>query len=250
MSEKKISLVTGANRGLGFETARELAEAGVLVVIGARKFTDAEQAAAKLKARGFDVEGVELDVTSDAQRRAVLDYLQTRHGRLDILVNNAGATLETNVSEAGPHNTVLEVETDTIRKTFEINFFGALDLTRQLLPLLQRSGAGRIVNVSSVLGSLQAHADPAQPFVREYKSSAYGSSKTLVNAFTIYLAHALRDTNIKVNSAHPGWVKTELGGSAATLDVSEGGKTSAQLALLDEEGPTGGFHHLGNPVPW
>ena len=250
MTDKQVALITGANRGLGFETAREIAEAGVSVVIGARKLSDAQTAAAGLTGKGLTADGIALDITSADQRQAAFDYFQSKYGRLDILVNNAGATLETNVSESGPHNTFLEVETDTIRKTFDIKFFGALDLTRLLLPLLRKSAAGRIVNVSSVLGSLQAHADPAQPLVRDYKSFAYGSSQTLVNAFTIYLAHALQNTSIKVNSAHPGWVKTELGGSAATLEVSEGGKTSAQLALLQQDGPNGGFYHMGDPVPW
>jgi len=250
MSEDKIALVTGANRGLGFETAREIAEAGVRVVIAARELGAAERAVADLRGRNLKTDAIQLDVTSAADRQAAFEYFEQTYGHLDILVNNAGATLETNVSEAGPHNTVLDVEADTIRKTLEINFFGAFDLTRMLLPLLRKSSGGRIVNVSSVLGSLQAHADPAQPLVREYKSFAYGASKTLLNAFTIYLAHALRDTTIKVNSAHPGWVKTELGGAAATLEISEGGRTSAQLALLEESGPTGGFYHLGDPVPW
>jgi NAD(P)-dependent dehydrogenase (short-subunit alcohol dehydrogenase family) len=246
----KVAFISGANRGLGFETARELGEAGVQVVIGARDQASGDKAAAELRSKGFQVDAFKIDVTSPADQRALYESLDRRFGRLDILVNNAGVILEDNVPNAGPHNTVLQVSTDTVRQTFETNFFGAFELTRTLLPLLEKSPAARIVNVSSILGSLTVHSDPGQLAVYDYKSFAYGTSKTLVNSFTVYLAHALKHTSIKVNSAHPGWVKTELGGSAAPLELSEGGKTSAQLSLLDESGPSGGFFHLGEKVPW
>jgi NAD(P)-dependent dehydrogenase (short-subunit alcohol dehydrogenase family) len=122
-------------------------------------------------------------------------------------------------------------------------------LTTTLLPLIRKSPAGRIVNLSSVLGSLALHADPKSP-IYDKKNFAYDASKTALNAYTVHLAQALRDTPIKVNSAHPGWVKTEMGGENAPMELSEGGKTSAQLATLGADGPSGGFFHMGQPLPW
>jgi NAD(P)-dependent dehydrogenase (short-subunit alcohol dehydrogenase family) len=138
---------------------------------------------------------------------------------------------------------------DVIHRTFETNFFAPVALTRVLLPLLKRSDAGRIVNMSSILGSQTLHADPASP-IYDFKSLSYDSSKAALNSFTIHLAHELKDTKIKVNSAHPGWVKTDMGTDAAPMQIPEGGKTGVELALLDENGPTGGFFHLGQRLPW
>ena len=118
-----------------------------------------------------------------------------------------------------------------------------------LLPLIRKAPSGRIVNLSSILGSLTLHSDPSSD-IYDKKSFAYDASKTALNAFTVHLAQALRGTPIKVNSAHPGWVKTDMGGSAAPMEVSEGGKTSVQLATLPDDGPTGGYFHLGQPLPW
>jgi len=136
-----------------------------------------------------------------------------------------------------------------LHKVFDTNFFAQVALTETLLPLIKKSPAGRIVNLSSILGSLTLHADPKSP-IYDAKSFAYDASKSALNAFTIHLAYELRNTNIKVNSAHPGWVKTDMGGQSATLEVSEGGKTSAALALLSNDGPTGGYFHMGKPLPW
>lgn len=136
-----------------------------------------------------------------------------------------------------------------MRKIFDTNFFAQVALTDALLPLLKKSPAGRIVNLSSIIGSLTLHADPTSP-IYDAKSFAYDASKTALNAFTIHLAWDLRDTKIKVNSAHPGWVKTDMGGPNAPMELSEGGKTSAALATLPDDGPTGGFFHLGQPLPW
>jgi NAD(P)-dependent dehydrogenase (short-subunit alcohol dehydrogenase family) len=249
-NSKKIAFITGANRGLGFETARELGAAGVQILIGSRDLDEGEKAASKLREQRINAKAIKIDIARNEDREAVRDYLEKNYGRLDILVNNAGFTMEGNASELGPHNTVLSVSIEDLRATYEVNFFGVVALTRTLLPLLKKAPAARVVNVSSILGSLTLQTDPNAPLVSEYKSFAYGSSKTALNTFTIYLAHALRDTPIKVNSAHPGWVKTELGGANATLEVSEGGKTSAALALLNENGPTGTFLHFSEKVPW
>lgn len=247
---EKIAFITGANRGLGLETAREIGKAGVKVLLGSRNLEAGEKAAATLQEEGIQAEAIKFDLIKKEDHTALQAYLETHYGRLDILVNNAAFTLEGNASDLGPHNTVLTVSSEALRETFDVNFFSVVDLTRTLLPLLRKAPAARIVNVSSILGSLTLHSDPNSPFVFDYKSFAYGTSKSALNAFTIYLAHALRDTPIKVNSAHPGWVKTDLGGANATLELSEGGKTSAALALLGETGPSGAFIHFGETIPW
>jgi NAD(P)-dependent dehydrogenase (short-subunit alcohol dehydrogenase family) len=250
MNRQKIAFITGANRGLGLETARLLGESGVEVILGSRSRDSGEEAAASLRARGIKTDAIQFDALQEQDHIAVHGYLGSRYGRLDILVNNAGASFEGGASEVGPSNTTLLVGMDALRKSYDVNFFSVVSLTRRLLPLLQRSAGGRIVNVSSILGSLGLQVDPNQPLVSEFKFFGYGTSKTALNTFTIYLAHALRNTPVKVNSAHPGWVKTDVGGPNATLELSEGGKTSAALALLDEDGPTGGFFHFGESVPW
>jgi NAD(P)-dependent dehydrogenase (short-subunit alcohol dehydrogenase family) len=136
-----------------------------------------------------------------------------------------------------------------LHKVFETNFFAQVALTDALLPLLKKSPAGRIVNLSSILGSLTLHTTPGSP-IYDAKSFAYDASKSALNAFTVHLAYDLRNTRIKVNSAHPGWVKTDMGGPQAPMELSEGAKTSAALATLADDGPTGGFFHLGKPLPW
>jgi NAD(P)-dependent dehydrogenase (short-subunit alcohol dehydrogenase family) len=146
-------------------------------------------------------------------------------------------------------NTTSTVPLEILRRTFETNFFSVVALTQTLLPLIRKAPAGRIVNLSSVLGSLSLHSDPSSGIYAK-KVFAYDASKTALNAFTIHLAQELRGTKIKVNAAHPGWVRTEMGGSNAPLDLSEGGKTSVQLATLPDDGPTGGYFHLGKPLPW
>jgi NAD(P)-dependent dehydrogenase (short-subunit alcohol dehydrogenase family) len=166
-------------------------------------------------------------------------------GRLDILVNNAG------VMHGGGFgvNDTIETSEEVLRKTFDSNFFGVVGLTGALLPLIRNSEAGRIVNVSSILGSLTLHSDPGSPIYAS-KTFAYGASKSSLNAYTVHLAHALKDTKIKVNSAHPGWVKTDLGSSAAPMEIPEGAKTEVDLALLAEDGRTGGYVHQGKTLPW
>lgn len=240
----KVAFITGANRGLGFETARELGEAGVTVILGARDEAKGKQAAADLENKGMKAISVKFDINRLADHQAIYKFLEEKYGRLDILVNNAGIFIE----ERGQNQTS-SLSLDTLRKTFETNFFNQIALTQTLLPLIKKSPAGRIVNLSSLLGSLAVHADPKSP-IYGMKTFAYDASKTALNAFTIHLAHELKDTQIKVNSAHPGWVKTEMGGTEAPMELSEGGKTSAQLALLAEDGPTGGFFHMGKPIPW
>jgi NAD(P)-dependent dehydrogenase (short-subunit alcohol dehydrogenase family) len=248
----KVAFITGANRGLGLETARILGKQGITVILGSRELEKGKAAAEKLRSEGAkSVEAVRFDLTKPADHKEVYDYIAKKYGRLDILVNNAGFFDEgtTNPFDGTPFNTSTIVNSEKLRKTFDTNFFEVVALTQTLLPLIKKSPAGRIVNLSSVLGSLTLHADPKSP-IYNMKGFAYDASKTALNAFTIHLAHELRDTPIKVNSAHPGWVKTEMGGEHAPMELSEGGKTSAQLATLGADGPTGGFFHLGQPLPW
>jgi len=246
--DKKIAFITGGNRGLGLETARELSEQGVHVVIGSRNKKSGEEAVRQLAANGLEIESIQFDVEKKADHKAAYDFLAKKFGRLDILVNNAGVMKDSDdVSERG--NKTSTTSEQILRETFETNFFAPVMLTQTLIPLLRKSAAGRIVNLSSILGSLALHADPKSP-IYDSKVFAYDASKTALNAFTIHLAHELKDTKIKVNSAHPGWVKTAMGGENAPMELSEGGKTSAELALLGDKGPTGAFIHRGEPIPW
>lgn len=246
MPSEKIALVTGANKGIGLETVRQLASKGIHVFLGARDLAKASVAAKTLVASGLKVDPIELDVTNSAHISAAVALISTKFGRLDILVNNAGIMVE---AVDWAQNTTIGLPTETLRKTYDTNFFGTIDVTQAFLPLLLKAPAGRIVNVSSIMGSLLFHAKPDSPIYNS-KPFAYDSSKTALNAFTIHLAHALKDTPVKVNSAHPGWVKTEMGGEGAMLELPEGASTSVELALLDSDGPTGGYFHLGKPLPW
>jgi NAD(P)-dependent dehydrogenase (short-subunit alcohol dehydrogenase family) len=243
--EPKIAFITGANRGLGFETARELGEKGVKVILGARDKAKGDAAAKKLVAKGIAAEAVVFDVNNQADHEKIFEYLNKNFGKLDILVNNAGIMVEAN---DGKNNTS-KTSSEVLHKTFETNFFNLVLLTQTLLPLLLKSSAGRIVNLSSILGSLTEHSNP-DSMIYNFKIFAYNASKTALNAFTVHLAHELKDSKIKVNSAHPGWVKTDMGGEQAPMEVSEGGKTSAQLALLPDNGPNGGFFHMGEKIDW
>jgi NAD(P)-dependent dehydrogenase (short-subunit alcohol dehydrogenase family) len=241
---KKIALITGANKGLGFEMARQLGQAGVQVLMAARDPQKGEAAAEKLRGEGLDAQFLKLDITHKADHAAASAFLEEKFGRLDILINNAGI-----MSDGLGGGKVSATTEDAIHRTFETNFFAPVALTQALLPLLKKSDAGRIVNMSSILGSQTLHADPKSP-IYDFKSLSYDASKAALNSFTIHLAHELKDTKIKVNSAHPGWVKTDMGTDAAPMEIPEGGKTGVELALLGEDGPTGGFFHLGKTLPW
>ena len=246
---QKIAFITGGNRGIGFQTALDLGtKHGVRVVIGARDAASGREAVTKLRAAGAEAEFLEFDVNKPEHAQAAYAYFAANPGHLDILVNNAGMAAGGFPPE-GPDHSTAEVPMALLHKVFETNFFAPVALTQKLLPLLKKSAAGRIVNLSSVLASLSMHADPKSG-IYHAKSFAYDASKTALNAFTIHLAYELRNTKIKVNSAHPGWVKTEMGGEQAPMNVEDGAKTSVALATLAEDGPTGGYFHMGKPLPW
>ncbi len=243
---KKIALITGANKGIGFETARQLGKQGVSIIAASRNKERGIAAVEKLHAEGIDAEFLQLDVDNDAEIQFAFEFIQNKYGKLDILINNAGIQVEH--GDWGVNNTPT-ISEKALRETFDTNFFQVVKLTNTLLPLIRKSEAGRIVNLSSILGSLTLHSDPSSPIYNS-KLFAYDTSKTALNSYTIHLAAALQDTPIKVNSAHPGWVKTDLGSDAAPMEVEDGAKTSVALALLEVDGPTGKYIHLGKELPW
>ena len=239
----KTALITGANKGIGLETARQLGKQGITVIIGVRDAARGNAAAAQLKGEGIDAHFVQLDVTDQKTVTAAAAKIEKDFGRLDILVNNAGVL--NYAGEATPGTVPME----TLRSTFDLNFFGLVSVTQAMLPLIRKSPAGRIVNLTSILSSIAEHADPNSPIFNS-KFIAYDASKASVNMFTNHLAHELRDTPVKVNAAHPGWVKTDMGGPDAPMEIADGAKTSVMLATLPDNGPSGGFYHLGVHMRW
>ena len=243
MSENtKIALVTGANKGIGFEIARGLGKAGMTVLLGARDEARGREAAGRLKGEGLDVREIVLDLGDEATLQAAVARIEGEYGRLDVLVNNAGIAVPGDGPLGG-------ADLETVRKTFETNFFGTIAVTQAMLPLVRKGAAGRVVNVSSGLGSLALNSDPASPYA-SVKLLAYNSSKAALNMMTIQLAYELRDTPIKVNSADPGYTATDLNGNSGTQTVEEGSEAILRLAQLPDDGPTGGFFDRHGVVPW
>lgn len=243
MSSNRIALITGGNKGIGLETARQLGRQGITVVIGARDRERGEAAAAALRADKIDARFVQIDVTDSASIAQAAKTIERDFGTLDILINNAAVMLHG--KDGLPSATSMQV----FRQTFDTNVFGMIEVTQALLPLIRKSAAGRIVNLTSILGSIAEHSDPYSPIYRA-KISAYDISKAAVNMFTQHLAYELRETTIKVNAAHPGWVKTDMGGPDAQLELADGAKTSVALATLGAAGPTGGYFHMGVHMRW
>ncbi len=241
----KVALVTGANRGLGLETSRQLAKRDIAVLMGSRKAAKGKAAVRMLRSEGLEAEFLLLDVTKSDHIHQAVRFVEDKYGRLDILVNNAGIA---HPEESLSGNSTETVSLRAIRKTFDVNFFGLVEVTQAFLPLIRKSTIGRIVNVASILGSLTIQSEGSES--SQFMPFAYDASKTAVNAFTVHLAAALKDTDIKVNSAHPGWVRTDMGGEEAPMDVPEGAKTAVRLATLGPDGPTGRFFHLEEELPW
>jgi NAD(P)-dependent dehydrogenase (short-subunit alcohol dehydrogenase family) len=238
MSEKKVALVTGANKGLGLEIARQLGKQGFTVVMGARE-AKAEPAAKALKAEGVDARSLKLDVTNAEDIAALPAYFEKNFGRLDVLINNAGVLLDGGGSGTS--------SPEKLRATYETNVIAPYAITQALLPLIKKSPAGRIVNHSSVLGSLEMNASEK---LGGFNAPGYNSSKAALNMLTVLAANELKGTNVKINAAHPGWVKTDMGGAGAQLEIEDGAKTAVELATLPADGPTGGYFHLGKRLPW
>lgn len=245
-TKQKTALITGANRGIGFETARQLGQLGIKVLVGARSEENGKEAAAKLQAEGFDATFVLLDVDDAKTHESAAKYVEENYGKLDILINNAAVSLDEleNNAPIGASRTSAEV----FRKTFDTNFFNTIALTQKFVPLVKKSDAGRIVFLSSGLGSLTLHSDPDSP-IYNYKLPAYDISKTALNGYAVHLAHELKDTAIKVNAAHPGSVVTDMN-PHGDISVEQGAKTSVALATLPASGYTGKFVYLGEELPW
>ncbi|MGZ4984258.1 MAG: SDR family NAD(P)-dependent oxidoreductase, partial [Chthoniobacterales bacterium] len=195
MTTKKIALVTGANKGIGLETVRQLAGKDITVLLGARDMKKGEEAAEKLRKEKLDVRALEIDVSNSASIQKAAKEVEREFGQLDILINNAGVMLDDEKKMAS------EQSLETWRKTFETNLFGLIETTNAFLPLLRKSEAGRIVNLSSILGSITYHATPGSPVYDSKSYASYNVSKSAVNAYTVQLAYELKNTKIKVNAA-------------------------------------------------
>lgn len=236
----KIALITGANKGIGFETARQLGKKGFIVLMAARNKSLGEKAAADLKEEGVNAHFIELDPTNSESIKAAAKQVESDYGMLDILINNAGTMVE------GDSAAPADVPVAAFRETFEINVFGLHEVTQAFWPLLNKSKAARLVNVSSALGSLTLHANGS---FGDFKVIAYDASKAAVNMMTVHYAHQWKETAHRANTIHPGSVKTDLNPTGA-LSVEEGAKTSVDLATIGEDGPNGKFFHLGEELPW
>jgi len=243
MTQKRIAFITGANKGIGLEIARQLLEAGVNVIIGARDVNRAAAAIEGLAAQGLNAQLLFIDLNDHSSITAAVVAIEADYGHLDILVNNAGIV----DSAAGPPSIS---SPDSVRRIMETNFIGTLAVTQALLPLLRKAPAARIVNLSSSLGSLTVNSDPTSPYY-DARLIGYNASKAAVNMLTVQLAQELRDTSIVVNSVSPGYVKTDLTGHNGFLTPEEGARLPVQYALLPEsDAVSGTFVEASGTTPW
>lgn len=234
MSDQKIAVVTGGNKGIGFGICRSLARQGIRTILTARDDSKGESAKEQLKQEGLEIIFHPLDVTDRDSIDALASFLDKEFGRLDILINNAA--IRRDVGMRG-----MDVPVEIMREMMETNLYGPLMLCQDLAPLLKKSSAGRIVNVSSGMASLENMSGG---------SPAYRITKTALNAMTKVLADELRGTGVLVNCCHPGWVRTDMGGKNASKSIDEGADTPVWLALLPKDGPTGGYFQERKPMPW
>lgn len=242
MTTKKIALVTGANKGIGLEIARQLAQAGIHVMLGARDIARGQQAALGLVSLGLDVQFVAIDLNDDKTIATAAETITGRYSRLDILVNNAGIV----DAEDGPPSVG---SITAARRLMETNFIGTLAVTQAMLPLLRKSQAGRIVNLATTLGSLSINGDPTSPYY-ETRLIGYNASKAALNMLTVQLAAELQDTQIAVNSVAPGYVKTDLTGGNGFMTAEEGARLPVEYALLGDGAVSGRFVEPAGNAPW
>lgn len=244
----KTALITGANKSIGFEMARILAKQGFFVYIGSRDLAKGQQATEQLKTDGLtSIEAIQLDVTDKASIAAAQSYISQKDGKLDVLINNAGIP-------GGFPQSAESVDIAVVREVYDTNFFGVIQVTQAFLPLIRKSDSGVIVNVTSGLGSLTLHSDPSWPYYN-FKSAAYGTSKTALNAYTVVLAFELRETPIRVNAVDPGYTATDFNQHSGPLKVEDSAAFVAQYAIIGADGPTGKFFSHdrqaeGNESPW
>ena len=248
----RIVLITGANKGIGRETARQLGRLGMTVLAGARDEERGRRAVAQLRGEGADVRFVQLDVTEDRSVMQAAEWIDKEFGRLDVLINNAGMTVDEErpskerlSSDINPLDTTAE----HVRRTYEVNVFGVVRVTRAMLPLLRQAKSARIVNLSSPLASLTFRANPEHP-IAKVGLLAYNSSKAAVSAITLQYANALRGAGILVNAANPGFVATDLNTHSGHGTVEQGASAVVRLATLADDGPSGAFLGEDGPVPW
>jgi NAD(P)-dependent dehydrogenase (short-subunit alcohol dehydrogenase family) len=240
--DKRVALVTGGNRGIGYAIGRNLAQRGITVILGVRDPNKGATACSRLQSEDLDVAFELLDVTDEGSLQTAVKHIQAQFDRLDILVNNAGILIDS-VENA------LDVSQGTIEKTLQTNVVGPLMLCQNCIALMKVRGYGRIVNMSSTLGSLSEMVDPDSAYAG-VGTPAYRLSKTALNAITTLIAKEVRDDNILVNSACPGWVRTDIGGDRAPLTPEQGADTPVWLATLPDGGPTGGFFRERTRIPW
>jgi NAD(P)-dependent dehydrogenase (short-subunit alcohol dehydrogenase family) len=240
---RRVALITGANKGIGFEVARQVAKAGCTVLVGARNIELGKEAALRLKIEGNDVRFIAIDVVKRETIKRAAEQIEREFGHLDILVNNAG------IAALGRDGAPSVTDIDAVRTTIETNFIGALAVTQAMLPLLRKSKAASIVNVSSELGSITGHGDPNWKFAH-VRAIGYSASKAAMNMMTAQLALELADTPIKVNSANPGFTATDLNQHRGHQTVEQGAAETVRLALIGPDGPTGGFFETGGKLPW
>ncbi len=248
---KRIALVTGANQGVGFQVSKELAKAGVTVLLGSRNLARGEAAAKEL---GAGVVPVQIDVTDAASIAALAERIRTEYGRLDLLVNNAAISNTTkgsqSLEEYGRNSKPSTVSIDEVRAIWETNVFGQLAVYQAMLPLLRLSADARIVNVSSGVGSLATNADPAYGYRRMF-GPGYSASKSALNAITLAMMIELEGTGIKVNLVSPGFTSTNLNGFEGTESLEDGSREVVRVALLGPDGPTGTFTRWdAATIPW
>jgi len=242
--DTKIALITGANKGIGFEIARQLGSQHITILVGARDQARGEVAVQKLRAEQIDAVFVQLDVTAQASIDAAAAFVDRTYGRLDILVNNAGISVrEWSIPPS-------ELALEDLQKTFATNVFGVFAVTKAMLPLLRHAQVGRIVNLSSEMGSLSINGDAVSHLAPLPPTLAYNASKTALNALTVFFAKELRDTPIKINSVSPGYVSTDLNGHSGYLSTEQGAKVPVTYATLPVDGPTGGFFDANGQVAW
>ncbi|MCB1503675.1 MAG: SDR family oxidoreductase [Hyphomicrobiaceae bacterium] len=238
MTDMRVALVSGANRGIGLEISRQLARLGQMVALGARDTAKGEKAADELRTEGLEVPVIALDVADPASCAKAVSDVAAMFGRLDVLVNNAGVFLDT--TETGQQR-ALSVSPNTVEQTFRINTLGPLCLIQAAVPLMKQQGYGRIVNVSSGMGQLSEMGGG---------HAGYRLSKSALNALTRVMAAELASQPIKVNAMCPGWVRTSMGGPGANRSVEQGAETAVWLATLEEDGPSGGFFRDMKPIAW
>lgn len=243
MTEKKTALITGANKGIGYEIAAGLGALGWSVGVGARDRVRRDDAVARLIDTGVDAFAVPLDVTDDGSVTSAAELIAERAGRLDALINNAGIT-------GSMQQQPTTADLDIIRTVVETNVLGVIRVTNAMLPLLRLAAAPRIVNMSSGVGSLARQSGPGSETTTGPVAVAYAPSKTFLNAVMLQYVHELADTNILINAACPGFVATDLNGFRGIRTPEEGAATAIRLATLPDDGPTGGFFEDAGVVPW